>query len=408
MIARPASRLAFAHASALILALALAGCRGQSEKAEAVVAKVEPARVESPGQVAAVAVAKARAECCKDDAPAAAEALTPARPIDIPDVTVLDQDGKAVRFYEDLVKGKVVAINFVFTSCRTACPLLGAGFMGLQEKLGDQLGKDYGLISVSVDPDVDRPERLRSWARQYGARPGWVQVTATEGGRADLIRLLKALQVYSPEKTNHSQSVLVVDGDSREGWTSRRTASVAELATMLDQALKTRGGRNYFTDTPLIDQDGRSFRFYSDLVRGKVVVINPFFSSCTGSCLTMASILTKLQERLGDRLGKDVVILSLTVDPDVDTRERLALYAKQVGARTGWHFLTGTKADLETVERRLGQFVAVRESHPTTMFVGNDATGLWVKHLDPRDSAGLILKVEEALKDVRVADGATP
>ncbi len=199
----------------------LSGCDAGKETSSSFANEVAP--VEKPAEVPT----RDQAECCKTDAAPYADSTPPResfpgkpRRIAIPDVNLVDQDGKSVRFYEDLVKGKVVAINFVFTSCKAACPLLGAGFSRLQERLGDRLGNDCALISVSVDPAVDRPERLKSWAAQYGARPGWTLVTASETGKDQLDTLLKALQVYSPEKTDHSQSVLVVDGNSLEGWSS--------------------------------------------------------------------------------------------------------------------------------------------------------------------------------------------
>jgi cytochrome oxidase Cu insertion factor (SCO1/SenC/PrrC family) len=365
-----------------------------------------------PVEVASdAAVTEQPKSCCKADDALATEGQTlsaspiavPSRKITIPDVRLLDQDGREVRFYQDLVKNKIAAINFIFTSCKAACPLLGAGFSKLQERLGERLAKECALISVSVDPAVDRPDRLKAWASQFGARAGWTQVTAADGGKHELDTLLKGLQVYSPEKTSHSQSVLVVDGDSLEGWSSQRTAGTDELMAMIDLAIKTRGGRNYFTDATLIDQDGHRLRFYSDLIKGKVVVIHPFFTSCTGSCVTMADTLTKLQDRLGNRLGNQVVLISLTVDPATDKVQRLAEHARKVNARPGWHLLTGEKNDLEEVERKLGQYVPVRESHSTTMIVGNEASGLWFKHLDPRDVNGLLARVEEALADGRDA-----
>jgi protein SCO1/2 len=401
MIVNSAHHVALAPIAALILAVSLGGCRNQAAPTRDVVLKAEPAGSGNTDQ------AKDNdAECCKNtDAnatsapPAVATNLGPSRWINIPDVRMLDQDGKPVRFYEELVKGKVVAINFVFTSCKAACPLLGAGFSKIQDRLGDRLGKEISLISVSVDPAVDRPERMKNWAAQYGARLGWTLVTASETGKDQLDTLLKAMQIYSPEKTDHSQSVFVVDGTSLQGWSSRRIAGTDELVAMIDAAQKTRGGRNYFTDTTLVDQDGRRLRFYTDLIKGKVVVIHPFFTSCTGSCLMMTSTLTKLQDRLGDRLGKEVVLLSLTVDPATDQEERLAEHARKLKTQPGWHLLTGEKKDLEAVGRRLGQYVENREAHSTVLIVGNEASGLWLKHADPRDADGLFAKVEQALAD---------
>jgi protein SCO1/2 len=77
--------------------------------------------------------------------------------------------------------------------------------------------------------------------------------------------------------------------------------------------------QKYFTDTVLVDQNGERMRFYTDLMKGKTVVIDTFFATCQGSCLPMNRNLAQIQEGLGDRLGKDVNILSISVDPGVDT-----------------------------------------------------------------------------------------
>src|ERR1041384_6287974 len=80
----------------------------------------------------------------------------------IPDVKVLDQDGNARHFYTDLIKDKTVAINFIFTNCTTICPPLAATFARLQKEMGDKVGRDVHLISISVDPLTDTPERLKA------------------------------------------------------------------------------------------------------------------------------------------------------------------------------------------------------------------------------------------------------
>jgi cytochrome oxidase Cu insertion factor (SCO1/SenC/PrrC family) len=411
LLTAPPSTRAWPFALALDLALiglTLAGCRGDAGRS-----MPEPPPVATAGLDLSATTASKVAECCEPTTVADTRATSTSksaetRKITIPDVTVLDQDGKEVRLYSDLVKGKVVAINFVFTTCKAACPLLGAGFSKFQETLGDRLGTEVSLISISVDPMVDRPDRLKEWAGRFGARPGWTFVTSADGRKAELDALLKALQVYSPEKSDHAQSVLVVDGDSLEGRTSRKLAAPEELEAMVGEAIRIHGGRSYFTDTTLVDQEGRRYRFYSDLLKGRVVVIHPFFTACKGSCPVMSGSLARLQERLGDRLGKDVLLLSLTVDPATDNIEELAGYAKRCGARAGWHFLTGTKDDLTRVERKLGQYVENREGHTSIMIVGNEATGLWLKHQDPADADGLFRKVEEALADDPAAKTSDP
>lgn len=135
----------------------------------------------------------------------------------------------------------------------------------------------------------------------------------------------------------------------------------------------------YFTDTELTDQDGRSVRLYSDLIRGRSVVINTFFTTCTSICPPLNRRMVQIQERLGGRLGHDVHLLSISVDPDTDTPPRLKEYARQWGARPGWYFLTGPKEKVDFVLRKLGQLAQAPEDHSGVLLVGNDRTELWKK-----------------------------
>jgi protein SCO1/2 len=150
----------------------------------------------------------------------------------IPDVEVTTGDGETVRFYRDLVRGQAVAMNFVFTTCTTICPPMGANFGQLQKLLGDRAGRDVRLISVSVDPVTDTPERMRAWGARFGAGPGWTLVT---GERAQVTRLLKALGVFTPDVADHAPVVLL--GDDRRGeWTrAYGLTPPAKLVEILDR-----------------------------------------------------------------------------------------------------------------------------------------------------------------------------
>jgi protein SCO1 len=151
--------------------------------------------------------------------------------LDIPDVPVVDQDGKAVRFYSDLVKDRVVAVNFVFTTCTTICPPMGANFAKLQKLLGDRAGREVHLISVSVDPTTDTPERMKAWAQKFGAGPGWTLVT---GDRDEITHLLKSFGVYTASISDHSPLVLL-GNDARHQWTrAYGLAAPAKLAELID------------------------------------------------------------------------------------------------------------------------------------------------------------------------------
>ncbi|MFL6337118.1 MAG: SCO family protein [Pyrinomonadaceae bacterium] len=139
--------------------------------------------------------------------------------------------------------------------------------------------------------------------------------------------------------------------------------------------------QKYFSDVELLDQDGRKVRFYSDMLKGKTVVINAFFTTCTSVCPPMNRNLEKVQEALGDRLGKDVFIVSISVDPTTDTPTRLKEYAQRFHAKPGWTFLTGKKENVDWALYKVGQYVESKDDHTTVIIIGNEATGLWKKAL---------------------------
>ncbi|MFO0767054.1 MAG: SCO family protein [Nitrospiraceae bacterium] len=86
----------------------------------------------------------------------------------IPDVEVLDETGTSHRFYSDLIKGKTVAINFVYTACASSCPASAALFNGVQHRLRTQPERAVSLLSVSIDPTTDRPAQLQAYAEKFG------------------------------------------------------------------------------------------------------------------------------------------------------------------------------------------------------------------------------------------------
>jgi cytochrome oxidase Cu insertion factor (SCO1/SenC/PrrC family) len=141
---------------------------------------------------------------------------------------VVDQYGKPRHFYIDLVRGKVVVINFIYTTCTTICPPLGATFGKLQKNLGERLGKDVFLISVSVDPATDTPERLRVWGAQFKAKPGWTLVT---GEKTELNRLLRVLGADTASPENHSPMVLIVN-DKAALW--KRVYGLGSTAALMN------------------------------------------------------------------------------------------------------------------------------------------------------------------------------
>lgn len=155
----------------------------------------------------------------------------------------------------------------------------------------------------------------------------------------------------------------------------------------------------YFTDVELTNQDGKKVRFYSDVLKGKTVVVNAFFTTCTSVCPPMNRNMEKIQEALGDRVGRDVFLVSITVDPENDTPARMKEYAKKFHAGAGWTFLTGKKENLDWALYKLGQYVENKDDHTTVFIIGNEPTGLWKKAFGMANVAELVQVVESVVND---------
>jgi protein SCO1 len=127
-----------------------------------------------------------------------------------PNVPLITQDGKKVRFYDDLIKGKVVAVNFIFTGCSASCSMETARLREVQDLLGERMGKDVFFYSISIDPDNDTPEALKHYAQKFKVGPGWVFLT---GRNEDITLLRQKLGLYMPAlqngKKDHNLSLII-------------------------------------------------------------------------------------------------------------------------------------------------------------------------------------------------------
>jgi protein SCO1/2 len=155
----------------------------------------------------------------------------------------------------------------------------------------------------------------------------------------------------------------------------------------------------YFSDVELLDQDGQKVRFYSDVLKNKIVAINTFFTTCTNICPPMNRNFEKMQDALGDRLGKDVFLVSITVDPETDTPTRLKEYGRRFHARPGWMFLTGKKENVDWALYKLGQYVETKDAHTSIFIIGNEPKGLWKKAFGLAKSEELIRILEDVIAD---------
>jgi protein SCO1/2 len=138
-----------------------------------------------------------------------------------------------------------------------------------------------------------------------------------------------------------------------------------------------------FSNIVLYTQHGRPVRFYDDLIKDKTVIINLMFTGCGETCPANTAELAKINDLLGPRMGRDIVMLSLSIDPVADTPERLKQYWEAFGAKPGWLFLTGKPAEIDRLRRELGAYDLdpLIDANPTQhagfVTIGNDRTNRW-------------------------------
>ena len=113
-------------------------------------------------------------------------------------------------------------------------------------------------------------------------------------------------------------------------------------------------GASYFPNTPLVTQDGERVRFFDDLIKDKVVAISFMYTSCPDTCPVETARMLQVARLLGDRLGKDVFFYSITIDPEHDTQQVLKAFTDSWAIPDGWTFLTGAKADIIHLRKKLG------------------------------------------------------
>jgi protein SCO1 len=135
-----------------------------------------------------------------------------------PNVVLTTQDGAPVRFYDDLVKGKIVAINLIYTTCKYACPLETARLSQVAKLLGDRMGRDVFFYSITIDPGHDTPEVLKEYAAKYEAGPGWTFLT---GKPEDIEQISRKLGLYSepnPSNPDGHTPMLIVGNEATGQW----------------------------------------------------------------------------------------------------------------------------------------------------------------------------------------------
>jgi len=242
-------------------------------------------------------------------AAAPADARVQWRKNSLPDVTLVTQHGKPVRFFDDLIKDKIFVVNFLYTSCGDICPLATARFSMLQDAIGDAMGKEVFFYSITVDPEIDTPERLKAYADTFGAGPGWLFLT----GKPDDIRELRTvLGDGGKGQTDHRNEFLL--GNGRTGDFAKNSI-LADIPTLV---FEVRGMDQNWTPPPSAKRTSYSFKLNFAARKGEAL----FTRMCAG-CHTVGS---------GNKVGPDLAglaerrerdwLVRFMTDPDKMRRQK--------------------------------------------------------------------------------------
>jgi len=166
------------------------------------------------------------------------------------------------------------------------------------------------------------------------------------------------------------------DGQHQQADTVAPPAAPAVVAN--------RWGAGYFPNVPLVTHEGKTVRFYDDLLKGKSVAVNIIYTGCSAECPLETARLAQLQRLLGERMGRDIVFYSISIDPLNDTPEVLRAYMKKFDIGPGWTFLTGRAEDIRVVTKKLGlsrySDAANKDGHTASLMLGDVAAGQWMRN----------------------------
>jgi protein SCO1/2 len=202
----------------------------------------------------------------------------------VPNVSVTTQDGKSLRFYDDVLKDKISIISFIYTSCRDICPVVTARLSQLEDKLGDAAGRDYFFVSISIDPVTDTPDKLKEYGKAFGIGPNWLFLT----GKPDDINLIRhRLGERSKALTDHRNEVLLFNGVTGE-W--ERNSAFGDLNILASAVRSMDPARR--NDVPAVQVKVGSFADDPQNLPGQAL----FVKTC-GGCHTVGR---------GGRVGPDL------------------------------------------------------------------------------------------------------
>ena len=175
-------------------------------------------------------------------------------------------------------------------------------------------------------------------------------------------------------------------------------ASVAILA--LSQASPAtagikRWGPEYFPNDVVYDQNGKALHFYDDVIKDKIVIVSFIFAKCKDLCPLTTARLAEVRHRLGDAVGKDIFMVSISIDPEHDTPDVLKAYAEPFEIGPGWQFITGSREVIDKIRSKLGEMSRKMSEHTAEVLLGNDRTGEWGHDSAMSDASLLEMNIRE-------------
>ena len=202
------------------------------------------------------------------------------------------------------------------------------------------------------------------------------EVKSTKRGKCPKCKMDLRLEPTVKNVAVTGNQDLIADNAVREApITSANATEAANIASNAPGYAR----KMIIPEVEVLDQDGNALHFYRDLIKDKTVAINFIFTNCTTICPPLAATFARVQKEMGDRVGKDVHFISISVDPLTDTPERLKAWGAKFKAGTGWTFVTGEKQEMDKLLNALGAAVSKREDHTPALIIGNDSKGVWTR-----------------------------
>ena len=206
-----------------------------------------------------------------------------------------------------------------------------------------------------------------------------MSASAGEAGHAD-----HAKMAAEGEHAGHEQS-MAGDADPHAQHKAESEmipvgAEQGKTAPTPEELAAEEKARRYFTDLEVVDQNGTPMRFYSDVLKGRVVLMNFIFTNCKDACPMATQKMIQVRQTLVDAVRDDVWFVSISIDPDRDTPGAMKAFAEKMGVdEDRWLFITGKKENMVQIVKRLGQYTEEVEAHSTLMLAGNDRTRHWTR-----------------------------